>query len=337
MDAARIDESANVASLMRSAPETLPMAALVGVAAVVATRMGVLPGWSKGIRGGVVEGVLWSSLFTGLVLGYRALALPDSQSMRSGSLRLALALLLALLTTYVCKVLSVPFLRPATWTEFFYLRFLLPPIALGLWCGALLPRETAALYATASSNKTLAPLPQLLLLLVSAAALVSISDLAFQWRGTSAVDIRLHSDIVLMNAWTINLLLVFAAYVLVLAITSKASAALLVVSPLYVALGLATLAKLEYMHSAVQPLDLIRVGEFLPLFLGFFGSATLVALLAALVGWVLALLAVRRSKAKQISRGRRWVLGILSVVVWLGSAVAVIVAPSKPRFNKQLM
>src|SRR6476469_5806176 len=169
MDAAGTDESATVASLLRSAPETLPMAALVGVVAIVATRMGVLPGWSQGILGWAAEGVLWSCLYFSLVLAYRPLAIPDSRSIRSRSLRLALALLMAFLTTYLCKALLVPLLRPETWAEFFYLRFLLPPISLGLWCGALLPRETAAMYAAASSNKTLAPLPQLLLLLVSAA------------------------------------------------------------------------------------------------------------------------------------------------------------------------
>ncbi len=280
---------AGLAALTQSAPDLFLISALVGVTAGVATRLGILPGWSQRMLGALAESVLWASLYIGLVLCYRNFAALERRSTRSVLLRLGLALLLALLTTYLCKVLITPLLLPATWTDFFYLRLLLPPVSIAIWCTVLLPRESSAIYV-ASSDKMLAHLPQLLLLLGSAAVLVSIGDLAFQWREASAVDIRLHRDIVLMNAWFINLLILFAAYLAVFAATARVAAALLIITPLYAGLGLATLAKLEYMHSAVQPLDLIRVAEFIPLFRSFFGGEIIVVLLVALAGWFLALL-----------------------------------------------
>src|SRR5439155_23041508 len=110
-----------------------------------------------------------------------------------------------------------------------------------------------------------------------------------------------------------------------------------VVSPLYAALGLATLAKIKYIHSAVQPLDLIRVPEFLPLFQSFFGTGVLVVTVSALGIWIGALMAVRRIEPCRMSVVRRWSIGLLSLVVLLAFPVAFSVANSIPSTNALLL
>jgi len=335
--AAGIHGVETLASVARSAPETLLLLALSGVTAVWATRAGTLPGWSLHVLGASIQGILWACLYAGLAVSYHAVALRERKSARSVLLRLGLCLPLALLSTYICKLLLAPLLAPTTWTEFYYLRLLLPPSFVGLWCTALLPRETRTVYRTAATNPAVAPLPQLALLLASAAFLVSCADLAFQWRGASAVDVRLKTDIVQMNAWATNLFILFSAYALVLAVTSKVAAALLLVSPLYVVLGLATLAKIEYMHSAVQPLDLIRIAEFVPLFRSFFGLGVLIATIAALALWIVALLAARRLEPSPVSTVRRWSIGLASLAILLTFPVAFVLAPFKPAVEALLL
>jgi hypothetical protein len=252
--------------------------------------------------------------------------------------------MLALASTYACRVVLTPLLasRPAsstglvpmTWTAVFYLRVLLPPLFVGLWSMVLLPRETRTLYTAAATSRLWAPGPQLLLLLLMAAILVSGADLVFQWRGGSAVDMRLHSDIILPNAWALNILILFSAFAFVFAMTSKVLAALVLVSPLYVGLGLATLAKIEYMHSAVQPLDFIRLAEFIPLFRSFFGTGVLVATLVLVGGWIVAVLAIRKAKTTAVPPLRRWSTGAVSLMTLLGLTVILVIAPSKPQLNE---
>jgi hypothetical protein len=143
-------------------------------------------------------------------------------------------------------------------------------------------------------------------------------------------------DIILPSAWATNILLLFSAYALIFAVTSRVAAGLLVVSPLYAAFGLATLAKIKYMHSAVQPFDLIRVPEFLPLFRSFFGTGVLVATVSALGLWIGARVAVRRIESCRMSVTRRWSIGLLSLMVLLAFPVAFSVANSLPSVNALL-
>ncbi|HET6796866.1 MAG TPA: hypothetical protein VFH40_06870, partial [Gemmatimonadales bacterium] len=75
--------------------------------------------------------------------------------------RLAFCLLLPLLSTYICKILLVPWLAPAKWQEFFYLQLLLPPLFIAFWCSLLLPRDTRDVYRATTRNRFLAPLLQL--------------------------------------------------------------------------------------------------------------------------------------------------------------------------------
>jgi hypothetical protein len=167
--------------------------------------------------------------------------------------------------------------------------------------------------------------------------LVSAADLAFQSRVASSVEMRLHSDTIQINAWVTNVLALFSALALVFAATSKVAAALAVVSPLYLALGLATLAKIEHMHSAVQPLDLIRVTEFAPLFRDFFGTGGLIAVICGVIVWWVAIFAASRSRPAVMSTARRAWIGVASSTLLVGLVSGLAVAPSRPRINALLL
>jgi hypothetical protein len=266
-------------------------------------------------------------------------ALQENRPVPAVLVRLAFCLLLPLLSTYICKILLVPWLAPAKWQEFFYLQLLLPPLFIAFWCSLLLPRDTRDVYRATTRNRFLAPLLQLGLLVACAAVLVSGADFMFQWVTASpdTINFRMHEDIVRINAWATNLLLLFCAFGVVFAATSKVAAALLLVSPLYVGLAIATLAKLEYMHSAVQPLDLLKVAEFVPLFQSFFGTGVLLVTIAAFVIWLLALLRVRRSQPDPVPSIWRWSIGLGSLTILSAFLVAFAVSNSKPKVNAVLL
>src|SRR5262249_77519 len=286
--------------------------------------------------GGAIQGMIWAGLYVGLGLAYRAV-LKEWESTRTVLRKLGLCLPLALISTDVCKLLLVPLLAPASWAALFYLGLLLPPAFVGLWCTALIPQESRALYRAAKNNPTIAPLPELAVLLASAAVLVSCADLAFQWSSGTAVEARLKVDVIQTNAWATNVLILFSAYAFIFAVTSGVATGLVVVSPLYAAFGLATLAKIKYMHSAVQPLDLIRIPEFLPLFRSFFGTGVLVGTVAALGIWIGALVAVHKIEPCRVSIVRRSSIGLLSLAVLLALPVAFFVANSLPSANALLL
>jgi Sulfatase len=105
---------------------------------------------------------------------------------------------------------------------------------------------------------------------------------------------------------------------------------LIVVSPMYMVFTLATLAKIEYMHSAVQPLDLIRLAEFMPLFRSFFGTGVLVTGIVGLGIWIGALVAARRITPCQVPVTRRVFINFLAIVILLGLPAMFALAPSRP-------
>jgi hypothetical protein len=262
---------------MRSAPEVFLSGVVVALSAARATREGLLPGSSHGLLGAAIQGVLWLCLYAGLGVAFRARALQIGKDGRPVFWKLGLALVLALISTSVCMRLLAPSLAPATWSHFFYLRFFAPPALVALWCAVLLPHETRILGRAVASDPVTVPLPQLAVLLASAAVLVSGADLPFHLGGSSAIEVRLRDDVIEPKAWLTNTMILFSAYALVFSLTRRLAAALLLVSPVYILLGLASLTKLKYMHSAVQPLDLLRIREFLPLCRSFFGTGGVIA------------------------------------------------------------
>jgi phosphoglycerol transferase MdoB-like AlkP superfamily enzyme len=317
---------------MKKAPvcEALALLAFVGLSAGWATHVGTLPGRVPPVAGPLGVGMAWACLFAGLGLAYRAAGLADRESARDVPRKVGLCLLLALLSTHLCRLLAETLVSPSTWDHLFYLKRLVPPALVAFWCAALLPRETRALVRAARASPAIAPLPHLALLLASAAILVSGADLAFEWSGGSATGATLKSEIIYREAWTANVLILFSAYALVFAITSRLWAALLLVSPFYVALGLATLVKIRYMHSAVQPLDLMRVPELLPFLPSFVGTGVLAALAGALALWIGALVAVRKREPCPMSVVRRWSTRLLSLALLLAFPVAYFRANALP-------
>ena len=311
-------------------PERLVSLVLIGIAAAWVTRAGALPGHTFHVLGPAAQGILWACLYAGVGAAYLTLAHEKATSARSVRRRVALSLLLALLSTYLCKLLLSPHLAPQGWPEFQYLRLVLPPALIGLWCTALLPRQTRALYRAAKTSARLSPLLELTVLLLTAAVLVSYGDLAFQWRSGSGAEDRLQRDVISLQAWTSNVLIVFSAYALVFAITSRAAAGLLLVTPVFVALNIATFAKIKYMHSAVQPLDLIRIPEFLPLFHSFFGRQAVLTSLATAIIWIAAVVMVRKLEPSRPSAVRRWSLAGAAFVTLLTCPVAFLLRPSLP-------
>jgi hypothetical protein len=237
---------------------------------------------------------------------------------------LAVCLLLALISTQAGRLLLESLAGPTVWKNFFYIRWLQPPVWIAFWCMVLMPREARALFGIGKADRTIALILALAVFLTSAAILTSGADLAFEL-GASA---RLKRDIVLERAWATNVLILFSAYALVFAVTSKMAAAQLIVTPAYILLCLCTLAKIGYMHSAVQPLDLLRLPEFMPLFRGFFGTGMLVATIAAVGLWVVGLVALRRIKPWPISPAGRASVGVASLLVLLGLPLLFYLAPS---------
>jgi hypothetical protein len=326
---AAVDLVETLTATVRSTPEGFVLLVATGVGAAWATASGTLPGENRVILGPLVEGLLWALVYVGLGLAYLSI---DSEAEPSRARRvlrtIGLCVLLALLSAQLCNFLSASLFAPWIWGKLFYSKRLVAPLFLVFWCATLLPRETRSLVHAARSNSAIAPLPALAVLLASAATLVSCADLAFELSGTSAVESALKVQVITHSAWTANVLILFSAYALVLALTSRVGAALLVITPLYIALGLSTLVKIRYMHSAVQPLDLLRIGEFLPLVRSFFGTGVVVATLGTLGLWIAALALVRNYEPYPISPLRRGATALLSLAVLVGVPGAYFVEPA---------
>jgi phosphoglycerol transferase MdoB-like AlkP superfamily enzyme len=308
--------------------ESLAVLALVALSAAWVASAGTLPERVGPARGPLGVGLAWACLYAGLGLAY-AVRLPDRDARRVLR-RIGFGLLLALASTQLCRILADGIVSPWTWDHLYYLKWLVPLAFVGFWCVALLPRETRALVRTADASATIAPLPHLAVLFISAAASVSFADLAFESSGSSAVGDTLNSEIIYPEAWTANVLMLFSAYALVLAVTSRLWAALLVVTPLYAALGLATLLKIRYMHSAVRPLDLLRIPELFPFLHSFLGTGISTAIVGTIALWVAGLWAVRRTQPCPMSAIRRWCTGLLATAALLAFPVAYFQGSSIP-------
>lgn len=319
-----------------------PAAAIPGlvvtlVSAVWAASTGTLPGRGLPLLGPAIQGAIWACLYVGLGLTYGTVAPDDRGSVRRVFRRVGVGLPLALVAAHLCRLLLEAQTASPLWAELFYLRWLLPFAFVGLWCAALLPRETRALAAAALAKPRAAPLPQLAVLVASAAVLVSLADLAFAFqRGGGAVQTRLSTDDIWVRAWILNVLILFSAYALVFAATRRVATALLSVSPLYIVLGLATLAKIKYMHSAVQPLDLLRLPEFLPLFRSFFGTGAVAAAVIGFGVWMGAVAGAARIGPCWMSAARRYSVGLFSIAALGVFPAAIVLARSFPALSELL-
>ena len=300
------------------------------VAALVA--IGVLAGWAA--HGGVLPGhalpgllltaLVWTLLLVGVGAAYSGIARERGSSTRRAYRAVAASLALALLATEGCRVAVARAIGPNTWNRFFYLQWVIPATLIVPACALIMPRDSVGLYQRARADRARSLWLALALLVLVAAVLTSLSDAAFEWR---ALDLRLRRDIVEPNAWASNVVLLLAAYALAFAVTSRVAAALLVVTPVYVVLVVATLAKIRFMHSAVQPLDLLRLPEFAPLFDRFFGTAATVALVVAVVLWICALASAIGLGSWRVSTPRRLALGLVALAMLLAVPASFYLAP----------
>jgi Sulfatase len=318
--------------------ELVPLFGLVTISAGWATRTQILAGPDLPMFRSVVGGLLWGCLYLGLVLAYNKAA---GETVSSGKLwrKLALSLLLGLASTSLSKLVLASLFAPEIWDKFFYMRRLLPPAFVLVWTAALMPRQTRRLIHVAATHPPITPLGQLAVLVFVAAILVSCADLVFEWGRGTAVEDFLKRQVIRQPAWTTNVIILSAIYALVFAVTRRLASTMMLVSSPYVLLVVASLAKIRYMHSAVQPLDLIRIPEFLPLFPRFFGTGSVVLAVALLGVWAATLLLMWRTHTCPMSSLRRWTVSGVSLLVLVAvsfplSAVAgPSVSPKLRRFG----
>jgi phosphoglycerol transferase MdoB-like AlkP superfamily enzyme len=307
------------------------LVAPVGIAVLAAwgASRGLLPG--QALPELLLTGLVWALLLVGIGAAYRSIGGERKVPARRTNRAVGASLVAALLATLACRVVVARAIGPHAWTHFFYLRWLTPALLIALACLLIMPRDTIALYRRAQADRVGAMWLALVLLLIVAAVLVSLSDLGFEWR---ALDVRLRRDIVEPNAWVTNVAVLFAAYLLVFALTARVAATLILVTPVYLVLVVATLAKIRFMHAAVQPMDLLRLPEFAPLFDRFVGTAATVALVVTIVLWICALASAIGLNRWRLSAARRLALGVGALAGLVAVPAALYLAPLHPGLGE---
>jgi hypothetical protein len=299
-----------------SAPATWILAAGIAGAAAWNSHALTLLRVGGPVLGPVVQALAWVLLYGALFVVYAAAERASAESAPRLARRLGIALLLALVSTELVRLAANPVLRPAGWRWQPYVRLFAPLVIAALWCTALLGRETRSVVRALRGREGAWLVAVLATLLVVAAALVTVGDLAFPLAHSgSSVYRRLSVQVIEPRPFITTTLILFVVLALVLAATSSATTAVLLVAPIYATMVFATLVKLHYMHSAVQPLDLLTLPEFMPLFGEFFGGAAIVASIAGIAVWLVALVITWRRMRTPVSRGRRVAIGLASLVL----------------------
>ena len=256
-------------------------------------------------------------------------------SFRSIAWRLTIGVVLSWLTVAGIEAgLAYHEVRP--WGHAPYLRGLLSFAAALTWASVLLRHEITLLAETLKGRPLFLPLIGVAAFMLTSVLLVSGADLALLWLGR--VTSPPWRGVPLAPwAWTSNVALLFMLYLSAFALTARIATAILIVTPAYVALTAATMAKLTYMHTAVQPLDLLRLPEFLPLFPEFFGGAVLAAAVAAALIWGLALAAVYRAERAILSWPLRVCVALASLVALAAVPLAFSAAEKSPQLKARLL
>jgi hypothetical protein len=156
-------------------------------------------------------------------------------------------------------------------------------------------------------------------LFLLACGLVAVSDVAFHLTGSGDSAARLKSDMIGVRAWLTNSVLLFGIFALVYSVTARLITSALLVAPLFFAFVAASIAKIRFIHSAVQPFDLLRIPEFLPLFRSFFGTPAMVIVVATLVIWAAAVIISARGEGP--SAGPKWRLKVAAVSLLIVGAL----------------
>jgi hypothetical protein len=299
-----------------SAPATWILAA--GIAGAAAWNSHALTLLRAGgpMLGPVYQALAWLLLYAVLFVVYATAERASEESGPRLARRLGTALLLALVSTELVRIAANPFLRPAGWQWQPYVRLFAPLVIAAIWCAATLRSETRSLVRAMRQRQGAWLVAVLVALLLVAAALVTVGDLAFPLAHSgSSVYRRLSVQVIEPRPWITTTLILFVVLALVFAVTSSAATAALLVAPIYATMVFATLVKLHYMHSAVQPLDLLTLPEFMPLFGEFFGGAAIVASIVGIASWIVALVIAWRRLRTPISRGARVAIGLASLAL----------------------
>ncbi len=141
--------------------------------------------------------------------------------------------------------------------------------------------------------------------------------------GRNVCDGRvLKGEVIWKRAWATSSLILLAAYALTFAVTGRLAIPLILISPLYLGFVLANVLKVSYMDVGVQPLDVLRIPEFLPFFHSFFGTEGVVAVIGALGIWLWGLFIMARTSTADVSRAFRCVIGVMAFAVLLALPIA---------------
>jgi hypothetical protein len=298
------------------APATWILAAGIAGAAAWNSHALTLLRTGGPVLGPVYQALAWLLLYAAGFMVYATAERPDDESAVRLARRLGTALLLALMSTELVRLAVNPLLRPAGWQWQPYVRLFAPPAIAVLWCVAMLRAETISVARALRRREGAWLVAALVTLLLVAAALVTIGDLAFPLAHSgSSVYRRLAVQVIEPRPWITTTLILFVVLALVFAVTSSATTAALLVAPIYATMVFATLVKLHYMHSAVQPLDLLTLPEFMPLFGEFFGGFAIVASVVGITAWIVALVIAWRRLRTPVSRGRRVAIGLVSLAL----------------------
>jgi phosphoglycerol transferase MdoB-like AlkP superfamily enzyme len=276
-----------------------------------------------------VRDIVWRCVVSVVVLGV-ALALqhnPDARSRRALAARLGLVLALTAVSIYLVRS-SLRASSPHLWNHARYLGWLLPPLLTLGWAVLLAGAETRALGARLH-RRIAHPIPSVLALLVWAVVLVSATDLGVTWLGW-ATDAPWKQVTIAWNAWVTNAVILWCALLLLFALTRRFTLALAAVGVPYLAFGAATLAKLNFMQTAVQPLDLLSIPEFLPLFPRQFGLPVTILTILLVCAWIAGLVVALRRPATPIHGPRLTALGLTALLVLLAFPLAFVWSDTEP-------
>jgi hypothetical protein len=212
------------------------------------------------------------------------------------------------------------------WLNFYTIRAL-ELVCVGGWTAALLWDSTTALLDRPPGPLARAPVRHLLVLLTLSIVLVSATDLTFELAGRSAVEEYLRHQMITPAAWVTNSLLLFCTFAVAFALTGRWVAALVAVGPAYLGFVAVSMLKLRYMHSTLQPLDLLRIPELLPFLTKFFGHWVTVGVPCAVLLWVAGLWRAGKTSSSQASTKLRWTTGIICSILPVSLAAALSAVP----------
>ena len=273
----------------------------------------VLERWPLAGSAGVAA--LWLSIYFGL--GRAMLGTARAGEPRRLLRRLAIAMVLfVVLCAPLVLVETLPAVR---------LRYLKP-----LWwlaaalasAAACFPQALASAYRSANARPGLSWIRAALVSSAAAAVAVAAADALLHVDGYWEAKYQLGRA-----AFVANTAVLASMHVALYALLRRLAVAIVIVTTLFVALGVANLGKMMYMHAAVQPLDLLYVAELLPQLGATFGPMTTALLAVSCIAVLTALLVAVRRPAAVVSWRGRAIAGGVSLVVIAGAVTSERHAP----------